>query len=72
MKSALLPSCLALFSLVSPLVAQGDRPDRELPRPPERGERQQGERGPRGPEQFLSNLPVVKALDANGDRILSG
>ncbi|MCS5539417.1 MAG: hypothetical protein NZ804_05440, partial [Roseibacillus sp.] len=69
MKSRFLFSRLALLALVSPLVAQVDRPDREPPGP---GGQPQGERGPRrGPEELVSRLPVVKALDANGDHTLT-
>lgn len=56
--------------LISPLVTQVDRPDREPPVP---GEQPRGERAlRRGPEELVSRLPVMKILDANGDHTLTG
>ena len=70
MKLFLILFCLSHVCLFPALLAQGNRPDREGARP---GNEPRGERGPRrGPEQFLRRLPVVQALDSDGDLIITG
>ena len=70
MKLFLILFCLSHVCLFPALLAQENRPDREGARP---GNEPRGERGPRrGPEQFLRRLPVVQALDSDGDLIITG
>ncbi|RPF87190.1 MAG: hypothetical protein CBB78_009600 [Roseibacillus sp. TMED18] len=62
-------ACLLLCCLSPALTAQENPPNRGGNGP---GDEPRGERGPRrGPEQFLRRLPVVQALDSDGDLIIS-
>ena len=62
-------ACLSLCCLLPALMAQQNPPNREGNGP---GNEPRGERGPRrGPEQFLRRLPVVQALDSDGDLSIS-
>ena len=69
MKLPPLLACLLLCCLSPALTAQENPPNRGGNGP---GDEPRGERGPRrGPEQFLRRLPVVQALDSDGDLIIS-
>ena len=62
-------ACLSLCCLLPALMAQQNPPNRGGNGP---GNEPRGERGPRrGPEQFLRRLPVVQALDSDGDLSIS-
>ncbi len=62
-------ACLSLCCLLPALMAQQNPPNRGGNGP---GNEPRGERGPRrGPEQFLRRLPVVQALDGDGDLSIS-
>ncbi len=69
MKLPPLLACLLLCCLSPALTARENPPNRGGNGP---GDEPRGERGPRrGPEQFLRRLPVVQALDSDGDLIIS-